>query len=89
MISGLAKAGDGECSRHDHVTPPRRVCRPPVVLAQPLAESMPQAESAAVLRDFIEHHPAEWKKMQGIFEHVSGRPVDTMPMVRLRVQPRH
>jgi hypothetical protein len=50
---------------------------------------MPQAESAAVLRSFIEHHPADWKKMQPVFEHVSGRPVDTMPMVRLRVQPRH
>jgi deazaflavin-dependent oxidoreductase (nitroreductase family) len=54
-----------------------------------LAEPMPQAESAAMLHNFTEHHPAEWKKMQGIFEYVSGRPVDTMPMVRLRVQPRH
>jgi deazaflavin-dependent oxidoreductase (nitroreductase family) len=50
-----------------------------------VAEPVPRAESAAVLRDFIEHHPAEWKKMQGVFEHVSGRPVDSMPMVRLRV----
>lgn len=54
-----------------------------------LAEPMRQAESAATLRNFIEHHPADWKKMQGIFEHVCGRPVDTMPMVRLRVQPGH
>jgi deazaflavin-dependent oxidoreductase (nitroreductase family) len=53
-----------------------------------LAEPMPQAESAAVLRDFIERHPADWKKMQGVLEHACGRPVDTMPMVRLRVQPR-
>ena len=53
-----------------------------------VAESMQQAESAAVLRDFIEHHPAGWKKMQPAFEHACGRPVDTMPMVRLRVQPR-
>jgi deazaflavin-dependent oxidoreductase (nitroreductase family) len=54
-----------------------------------LAEPMPQAESAATLRSFIERHPADWKKMQPVFEHVCGRPVDTMPMVRLRVQPRH
>jgi len=54
-----------------------------------LAEPMPQAESAAVLRGFIEDHPADWKKMQPVFEHVCGRPVDTMPMVRLRVQPGH
>jgi deazaflavin-dependent oxidoreductase (nitroreductase family) len=54
-----------------------------------LAEPMPQAESAAVLRNFIEDHPAEWKKMQGIFEHACGRPVDTMPMVRLRVKRRN
>lgn len=40
-----------------------------------LAEPMPPAESAAVLRTFI--------------EHVSGRPVGTMPMVRLRVRPEH
>lgn len=52
-----------------------------------LAEPMPQAESAAVLHDFTERHPAEWKKMQPVFEHACGRPVDTMPMVRLRVQP--
>lgn len=54
-----------------------------------VAEPMPQTESAAVLRDFIEHHPADWNKMQGPLEHACGRPVDTMPMVRLRVQPRH
>jgi deazaflavin-dependent oxidoreductase (nitroreductase family) len=54
-----------------------------------LAEPMPRAESAAVLNNLIEHHPADWKKMQGVFEHVCGRAVDTMPMVRLRVQPRH
>jgi len=54
-----------------------------------LAEPVPEAESAAILRNFTEHHPAEWKKMQPVFEHVSGRPADTMPMVRLRVQPRH
>jgi deazaflavin-dependent oxidoreductase (nitroreductase family) len=54
-----------------------------------LAEPVPQAESAATLRDFADRHPAEWQKMQGIFEHACGRPVDTMPMVRLRVQPRH
>lgn len=53
-----------------------------------LAEPMPQAESAALLRDFAERHPAEWKNMQGVFERVCGRPVDAMPMVRLRVQPR-
>jgi deazaflavin-dependent oxidoreductase (nitroreductase family) len=53
-----------------------------------LAEPMPPAESAATLRDFIEHHPAEWKKMQRVFEHACGRPADTMPMVRLRVQPK-
>ena len=54
-----------------------------------LAEPMPRAESAAVLRSFIEHHPRDWKKMQPVFEHVCGRPVDAMPMVRLRVQPGH
>lgn len=53
-----------------------------------LAEPMPQAEAAATLHDFSERHPAEWKKMLGVFEHACGRPVDTMPMVRLRLQPR-
>ena len=52
-----------------------------------LAEPVPEAESAVVLREFIERHPADWKKMQGVLEHACGRPVDTMPMVRLRVQP--
>lgn len=51
-----------------------------------LAEPMPQAEAAVTLRDFTEHHPAEWKKMRAVFEHVCGRPVDTMPMVRLRLR---
>ena len=54
-----------------------------------LAEPMPQAESAAVLRNLAERRPAEWKKMEGLFEHVAGRPVGAMPMVRLRVLPRH
>lgn len=53
------------------------------------AEPMPQAESEATLRHFSEHHPAEWKKMQGALEYACSRPVGSMPMVRVRVQPRN
>jgi deazaflavin-dependent oxidoreductase (nitroreductase family) len=86
IISGLAKA---QWYRNITANPRVRVSTGFKRNMTALAEPMPQAESAAMLHDFIEHHPAEWKKMQEVFEHVSGRPVDTMPMVRLRVQPRH
>lgn len=52
-----------------------------------LAVPMTQTESAAVLDACKQRHPAELEQMSRIFQQVCGRPIEAMPMVRLRVAP--
>lgn len=52
-----------------------------------LAVPMTQAESAAVLEAYKHQHPALLERMSRLFQQVCGRPIDTMPMVRLQVRP--
>ena len=52
-----------------------------------LAVPMTRTESAAVLDGYQQRHPVELVKMSRLFQQVCGRPIDAMPMVRLRVQP--
>jgi len=52
-----------------------------------LAVPMTRTESAAVLDDYQQRHPAELEKMSRLFQQACGRPVENMPMVRLRVEP--
>jgi hypothetical protein len=46
---------------------------------------MTDDESATALEHYIHHHPGAWDKLRGTIEHATGRPVDTLPMVRLNV----
>jgi len=52
-----------------------------------LAVPMTQTESAAVLEGYRQRHPAELEEMSRLFQQVCGRPIDTVPMVRLRMRP--
>ncbi|MGW5437517.1 nitroreductase family deazaflavin-dependent oxidoreductase [Nocardia asteroides] len=49
------------------------------------AAPMTAAESADALDRYIETHPGAWKNLRATIEHATGAPVDTLPMVRVRV----
>ena len=48
------------------------------------ATPMTEAESAAALARYIEHHPKAWENLRATIEHAVGHPVETLPMVCLR-----
>ncbi|WP_280391316.1 nitroreductase family deazaflavin-dependent oxidoreductase [Nocardia brasiliensis] len=50
-----------------------------------LAVPMTQDESATALAHYIHDHPAAWEKLRASIEHATGKPVETLPMVRVRV----
>ncbi|APA97803.1 nitroreductase family deazaflavin-dependent oxidoreductase [Nocardia seriolae] len=50
------------------------------------ATPMTAAESAAALDRYIERHPKAWVKLRGTIEAATGKPVDTLPMVRLQLR---
>ncbi|MFI6773178.1 nitroreductase family deazaflavin-dependent oxidoreductase [Nocardia sp. NPDC050412] len=49
------------------------------------ATPMTNDESSTALEHYIHHHPGAWDKLRETIEHATGRPVDTLPMVRLNV----
>lgn len=49
------------------------------------ATPMTDSESAAALDHYIQQHPKAWDKLRGTIEHATGSPVDTLPMVALRI----
>ncbi len=51
------------------------------------ATPMTDTESADALEHYIHHHPTAWDKLRATIEHATGKPVDALPMVRLRVGP--
>ncbi|MTE16788.1 nitroreductase family deazaflavin-dependent oxidoreductase [Nocardia aurantiaca] len=51
------------------------------------ATPMSTEESATALGHYIDHHPVAWKRLRATIEQATGRPVDTLPMVRLRLSP--
>lgn len=42
-------------------------------------------ESAAALRRYAHIHPRAWRNLRSTIESATGRPVDTLPMVALRL----
>ncbi|NKY89317.1 nitroreductase family deazaflavin-dependent oxidoreductase [Nocardia veterana] len=50
------------------------------------AESMNAADSAAALEQYRRAHPAAWANLRAVIERATGAPVDTLPMVRLRLR---
>ncbi|AHH17723.1 hypothetical protein NONO_c29340 [Nocardia nova SH22a] len=50
------------------------------------AVAMDDAESAAALARYQRAHPAAWKNLRAMIERATGVPVDTLPMVRLRLR---
>ncbi|WP_405166607.1 nitroreductase family deazaflavin-dependent oxidoreductase [Nocardia sp. NBC_01499] len=50
-----------------------------------IATPMTGEESATALAHYVRDHPAAWKKLRATIEHATGKPVDTLPMVRLRM----
>ncbi|WP_336082640.1 nitroreductase family deazaflavin-dependent oxidoreductase [Nocardia sp. SSK8] len=50
------------------------------------ATPMTEADSARALADYAERHPRAWKQLRATIEQATGAPVDTLPMVRLRVR---
>ncbi|MEU7633100.1 nitroreductase family deazaflavin-dependent oxidoreductase [Nocardia sp. NPDC049220] len=46
---------------------------------------MTEAEAAAALDRYIRNHPGAWKNLRATIEHATGAPVDTLPMVRVRL----
>ncbi|MFD4432192.1 nitroreductase family deazaflavin-dependent oxidoreductase [Nocardia sp. NPDC058497] len=49
------------------------------------AVPMTEAESTAALDRYVERHPGAWKNLRATIEHATGAPVETLPMVRVRV----
>ncbi len=49
--------------------------------AAPLSDD----ESAAALRRYADIHPRAWRNLRSTIESATGRPVDTLPMVALRL----
>lgn len=49
--------------------------------AAPLSDD----ESAAALRRYADVHPRAWRNLRSTIESATGRPVDTLPMVALRL----
>lgn len=52
------------------------------------ATPMTESESTAALDHYAQQHPKAWEKLRATIEHAVGRPVDTLPMVRLRLDNR-
>ncbi len=50
------------------------------------AVAMDAAESAAALERYQRAHPTAWKNLRAMIERATGAPVDTLPMVRLRLR---
>lgn len=51
------------------------------------ATPMTAAESAAVLARYATERPQTWKRLKGSIEAAVGAPVDTLPMVTLKLDP--
>ncbi|MBF6333056.1 nitroreductase family deazaflavin-dependent oxidoreductase [Nocardia transvalensis] len=49
------------------------------------ATLLSEAESAAALDHYAQHHPRLWKRLRATVEQATGAPVGTLPMVRLRL----
>ncbi|MEV4126922.1 nitroreductase family deazaflavin-dependent oxidoreductase [Nocardia sp. NPDC049707] len=49
------------------------------------AVPMTEAEAKAALDRYVRSHPSAWKNLRATIEHATGAPVDTLPMVRVRV----
>ncbi|MFE3542623.1 nitroreductase family deazaflavin-dependent oxidoreductase [Nocardia sp. NPDC059177] len=50
------------------------------------ATPMTEQESADALARYARQHPRAWKQLRATIEQATGAPVDTLPMVRLRVR---
>ncbi|MFF3228091.1 nitroreductase family deazaflavin-dependent oxidoreductase [Nocardia suismassiliense] len=53
--------------------------------APAIATPMNEDDAADALEHYIRHHPAAWKRLRSSIERATGKPVDTLPMVRLRL----
>ncbi|MFI6043620.1 nitroreductase family deazaflavin-dependent oxidoreductase [Nocardia sp. NPDC051321] len=51
-----------------------------------LAIAMTRDESADALAHYMRNHPTAWEKLRASIEYATGKPVDALPMVRLRVR---
>ncbi|RJO73410.1 nitroreductase family deazaflavin-dependent oxidoreductase [Nocardia panacis] len=50
-----------------------------------IATPMSKSESDAALARYAQRHPRAWRKLRAAIEHAVGHPVDTLPMVSLRL----
>ncbi|MFB7874398.1 nitroreductase family deazaflavin-dependent oxidoreductase [Nocardia sp. NPDC056064] len=50
------------------------------------ATPMTETDSAHALERYARQHPRAWKQLRATIEQATGAPVDTLPMVRLRVR---
>ncbi|WP_174556178.1 hypothetical protein [Nocardia pseudobrasiliensis] len=48
----------------------------------------PDAGGDRSVRAVIREHPRAWKNLRAIIERATGAPVDTLPMVRVRLEAR-
>lgn len=53
--------------------------------APALATPMTDEQSARALERYIDEHPRAWDKLRATIEQATGAPVDTLPMVELRL----
>jgi deazaflavin-dependent oxidoreductase (nitroreductase family) len=49
------------------------------------ATAMSTGESAAALERYVERHPKAWNSLRDTIEHATGAPVNTLPMVLVRL----
>ncbi|WP_278262405.1 nitroreductase family deazaflavin-dependent oxidoreductase [Nocardia sp. AG03] len=50
------------------------------------ATPMTETESARALEQYAQKHPRAWKQLRATIEQATGAPVESLPMVRLRVR---
>lgn len=64
-----------------HVTVGRRY------RAAATAQTLPAAQTSAVLHDLAQQHPRRWSAMSPVFEKYHGGPLEDLPMIALELEP--
>ncbi|HVV12000.1 nitroreductase family deazaflavin-dependent oxidoreductase [Amycolatopsis sp.] len=83
IVSGFGEAA--QWYRNIQAHPGVRVWCGPRRAAAASATPMTEADAAAALDRYIQSHPGAWKNLRAAIEHATGTPVDTLPMVRIRL----
>ncbi|MBF6064665.1 nitroreductase family deazaflavin-dependent oxidoreductase [Nocardia terpenica] len=83
IVSGFG--GQAQWYRNIHAEPRVRVWTGHHRATPATATPLTGPQAAAALDNYIRAHPRAWKNLRAAIEHATGAPVETLPMVRLRL----